>query len=319
MTLTIYLFNKFIKAIIICLGISYSIFFIFSLLGYLGEKFSFKIILYLSALNSLQIFTYIPSYLYILSFCFFIINLKSKNELIVVKEYIKLTNLFIIILPILFLFTLIDVKKEILSTKIENIKSKLLNSKNFDDTTRVIITTEGDIKKYAIFNGYDDINKNVNQYLKFEIKNQNIFRGELSTDLNLYKNDLYSHESTIYENNNFRGELYKKKLFINFSDYFSNNFEKIQKNKGDSLNSKYNFIQSIIFCSLFYLSITMIFFSKKILSRDINTLSIFLLVLSIFLYYLLVSKIILNNLHYLFQIISVIIFILVFFKIKKYE
>ena len=281
MTLQIYLFNKFIKAIIICLGISYSIFFIFSLLGYLGEKFSFKIILYLSALNSLQIFTYIPCYLYILSFCLFIINLKSKNELIVVKEYIKLTNLFLIFLPILFLFTLIDVKKENFSTKIGNIKSKLLNSKNISDT-RVIITTEGNIKKYSIFKGYDGKNKSVDQYLNFEVKNQKISRGELSTDINLYENDLFIHESTVYENNNFRSELDKKKIFKNFIDYFSDNSEKIIKNKSDSIGSNYNFIQSIILCSLFYISITMIFFSKKIVSRDINIFRIFLLVLLIF-------------------------------------
>lgn len=318
MTLQIYLFNKFIKAIIICLGISFSIFFIFSLLGYLGEKFSFKIILYLSALNSLQIFTYIPSYLYILSFCFFIINLKSKNELIVVKEYTKLTNLFLIILPILFLFTLIDVKKENFSTKIGNIKSKLLNSKNFSDT-RVIITKEGNIKKYAIFKGYDGKNKSVNQYLKFEVKNQKISRGELSTDLNLYENNLFIHESTIYENNNFRSELDKKKIFKNFIDFFSDNSEKIIKNKSDSIGSNYNFIQSIILCSLFYISITMIFFSKKIVSRDINIFSIFLLVLLIFLYYLLVSKTMLNNFNYLFEFISIVILLLVFFNVKKYE
>lgn len=318
MTLQIYLFNKFIKAIIICLGISYSIFFIFSLLGYLSEKFSFKIILYLSALNSLQIFTYIPSYLYILSFCFFIINLKSKNELIVVKEYTKLTNLFLIILPILFLFTLIDVKKENFSSKIGNIKSKLLNSKNFSDT-RVMITTDGNIKKYAIFKGYDGKNKSVNQYLKFEVKNQKISRGELSTDLNLYENNLFIHESTIYENNNFRSELDKKKIFKNFIDFFSDNSEKIIKNKSDSIGSNYNFIQSIILCSLFYISITMIFFSKKIVSRDINIFSIFLLVLLIFLYYLLVSKTMLNNFNYLFEFISIIILLLVFFNVKKYE
>ena len=318
MTLQIYLFNKFIKAIIICLGLSYSIFFVFSLLGYLGEKFPFKIILYLSALNSLQIFTYIPSFLYILTFCFFIINLKSKNELIVVKEYTKLTNLFLIILPILFLFTLIDVKKENFSSKIGNIKSKLLNSKNFSDT-RVIITTDGNIKKYAIFKGYDGKNKSVNQYLKFEVENQKISRGELSTDLNLYENDLFIHESIVYENDNFRSELDKKKKFKNFIDYFSDNSEKIIKNKSDSVGSNYNFIQSIILCSLFYISITMIFFSKKIVSRDIKIFSIFLLVLLIFLYYLLVSKTLLNNFHYLFEFISIIILLLVFFNVKKYE
>ena len=96
---------------------SYSIFFIFSLIGNLGEKFSFKSILYLSTLNSFQIFTYIPSHLFILSFCLFIIHLKSKNELIIIKEYIELKKLFLIIFPILALFIFIEIKKENFSNK----------------------------------------------------------------------------------------------------------------------------------------------------------------------------------------------------------
>ncbi len=88
MIFTIYLAKKFFKAFLICTVLSYSIFFIFSLIGNLGEKFSFKSILYLSNLNSFQIFTYIPSHLFILSLCLFIFNLKSKNELIIIKEYL---------------------------------------------------------------------------------------------------------------------------------------------------------------------------------------------------------------------------------------
>ena len=112
MILPLYLAKKFFKAFIICGVVSYSIFFIFSLIGNLGEKFSFKSILYLSTLNSFQIFTYIPSHLFILSFCLFIIHLKSKNELIIIKEYIELKKLFLIIFPILALFIFIEIKKE---------------------------------------------------------------------------------------------------------------------------------------------------------------------------------------------------------------
>ena len=63
----------------------------------------------------------------------------------------------------------------------------------------------------------------------------------------------------------------------------------------------------------------MIFLSKKLVNRGINTMKIFLLILSIFLYYLLIPKIMLNNFQFFFQIISIIIFILIFFKIKQYE
>ena len=317
MTLTIYLIKKFSKAFIICGGVSYSIFFIFSLIGNLGEKFSFKSILYLSTLNSFQIFTYIPSHLFILSFCLFVFHLKSKNELIIIKEYIELRKLFLIIFPILALFTFIEIKKESLTTNIEKIKSNLISSKNLGNT-KILISSEGNKKRYTIFSGYDEDNSTINQYLNFEIINQTIFKGEISSNLKLLENNLYSYSSTIYENNDFRHENFKNKLFENFFNFWSVNTGAIIKN-ASGIKSNYNIIQSILFFSLFYICISMIFLSKKLVDRGINTMKVFLLILSIFLYYLLMPKIMLNNFQFFFQIISLIIFILTFFKIKQYE
>ena len=318
MTLNLYLIKKFLKAFLMCIVVSYSIFFIFSLIGNLGEKFSFISILYLSTLNSFQIFTYIPSHLFILSFCLFIFHLKSKNELIIVKEYIKLKNLFLIILPILALFTFIEIEKNNLSTNIEKIKSDLISSKNLGDT-KILITTDGNKKKYTIFSGYDESNSTINQYLNFEILNRTINKGEISTNLNLLENNLFSYESTIYENNDFRNEVFKKKLFENFFSFWSLNFGAIIKNKANSMNSNYNIIQSILFYSLFYFCISMVFLSKKLVERNMNTIKFFLLILALFIYNLLIPKIILNNFQFFFQIISITIFLLTFLKIKKYE
>ena len=318
MTLSIYLIKKFFRNLIICSGVSYSIFFIFSLIGNLGEKFSFISILYLSALNSFQIFTYIPSHLFILSFCLFIFHLKSKNELLIVKEYLELKNLLIIIFPILALFTFIEIEKESLSTNIEKIKSDLISSKKLIGT-KILVSTEGNKKIYTIFSGYDEVNKTINQYLNFEILNQSIFRGEISSNLKLLENNLLSYESTIYESNDFRHENLKKKLFENFFSFWSVNSGAIIKNKASGINSNYNMIQSIFFYSLFYFCISMIFLSKTLVNREMNTTKFFLLILIIFLYYLIIPKIILNNFQFLFQIISIVIFVLIFFKIKKYE
>ena len=318
MTLQIYLFRKFLYSIIICGGISYSFFFIFSLIGNLGEKFSFNIILYLSALNSIQIFTFIPSHLFILSFCLFIIGLKSKNELTIIKEYINLKSLFLIISPILFLFVFIEFNKDWASSNIEKIKSNLISSSSLKDT-KIFISYDGVKKNYTIFSKFDENKKIANQYLNYQIYNQKINKGELSTNLNLNNNDLYSNETTIFENNNFRNEFSNKKIFKNFTSFLHNGSRIIIENDFNSLKSNYINIQSIIFYSLFYLCISMIFFSKRLASRNINSRNIFILVLFIFLYFLIAPKIILNNFHHYFQIISLIILLLTFFKIKKYE
>ena len=251
MILTVYLAKKFTKAFIICAGVSYSIFFVFSLIGNLGEKLSFKSIFYLSTLNSFQIFTYIPSHLFILSLCLFIVNLKSKNELVIIKEYIRLKSLFLIIFPILVLFIFIEIKKDNLSNDIEKIKSNLINSVNLEDT-KIFISSKDDKKKYIVFNGYDKDNAIINQYLSFESYNQKIIKGEISTKLILNDSDLFSNDSTIYENNQFKNEKLNKKLFENFTVFWTTNNGAIIKNKLNSLSSNYNIIQSILLSYFFY-------------------------------------------------------------------
>ncbi len=318
MILPHYLARKFFKAFIICALLSYSIFFIFSLMGNLGERLSFKSIFLVSALNSIQIFTYIPSHLFILSLCLFIFNLKANNELIIIKEYTDLKKLFLIIFPILALFIYVEVKKDNLSNTIEQIKSNVINLKNIEDR-KILISLEGNKKKYNILSGYDQDDASINQYLSFESKNQKIYRGEISNNLYLKGSDLYSMGSTVYEENNFRYVNFNKRLFENFQSFWSKNTGTIIKNKTNNRSSYYYIIHSIFLSSLFYLCISMIFFSKKLVDRGMNIMKVFLLVLSMFLYYLLIPKIILNNFQYLFHFISIMILVLFFFSIKKYE
>ena len=318
MILSLYLAKKFSKAFIICTVVSYSIFFIFSLIGNLSEKLSFKSIIFLSTLDSFQIFTYIPSHLFILSLCIFVFNLKSKNELVIIKEYIDFTNLFLIIFPILALFIFLEVNKDNLSNNIDKIKSKIINSKNIEDT-KVFISLEGNKKRYTIYSGYDHDSAIINQYLSFESENQTIKRGEISTNLYLEGSDLFINETTIYENNDFQNKNLDKKLIDNFISFWDKNTGAIVKNKVNDISSNYNNILSIILNILFYLCISIIFFSKRLVDRGMNTIKFFLIILSMFLYYLLIPKIMLNNFQYLFQLITITIFILIFFQIKQYE
>ena len=318
MILLIYLIKKFFNALLVCGGISYSIFFIFSLIGNLGEKLSFISILYLSALNSFQIFTLIPSHLYILSFCLIIMHLKSKNELMIIKEYIELKRLFLIIFPILILFVFVEMKKDSFSKHIEKMKTNLSNSKKFENR-KIFISTDGNKSKYSIFSEVDSKNETINQYLEFDVENQKIKRGIVSNSLNIQNNNLFSNNSIVYENNDFRHEFLNQKLFDNFTSIWGENAETIIKNNLRNTNSNYEIFQSILFHCFFYFCITMFFLSKKLVKRNANIIKIFLLILLIFLYHLLIPKIILNNLHYFFQAISLMIFIIFFFKSINHE
>ncbi len=318
MTLTIYLFKKFLLAITICFGVSFTIFFIFSLIGNLGEKFIFLNILYLSALSALQIFTYIPSQLFILSFCLFMINLKSNNELIIIKEYARLEFLFLIFFPILLLFIFIDYNKDYASSHIENIKSNIINSINFSDT-KILIGYDENKKTYTIFRKNFENNDIKDQYLKYHVNNQKIESGEFSNNLILKEGNLFSHKSTIYKNNNFQNNNAHKKLFDNFSSLWSEDVGIIIKEKSVNLKTNFNIVQTIFFSALFYLCVLMFFLSKLLIQKQISFLRMFLLMLFIFLYYLLLPQIMLNNFNYFFQMISIIVFIMIFLNIKKYE
>jgi hypothetical protein len=93
----------------------------------------------------------------------------------------------------------------------------------------------------------DSKNETINQYLEFDVENQKIKRGVISNSLNVQNNNLFSNESIVYENNDFRYEFLNKKLFDNFTSIWGTNAEKIIKNNANNINSNYEIFQSILF------------------------------------------------------------------------
>ena len=152
-----YLYKKFFQSFILCLFAITLIFYIFSLIGNLGERLSFQSILYLSFLNSLQIISYVPSIIILLAIILVVIFLRSKNELMIIKEYISINKLLIIFLPIVFCFTLIEINKNKLSKDIENTKLNFLKSDE-NLSSKVIIYKNNNYKSYIIFNDIDVLN-----------------------------------------------------------------------------------------------------------------------------------------------------------------
>jgi hypothetical protein len=79
------------------------------------------------------------------------------------------------------------------------------------------------------FSEVDSKNETINQYLEFDVENQKIKRGVLSNSLKIQNNNLFSNESIVYENNDFRYEFFNKKLFDNFLNIWNTNAEKTIK------------------------------------------------------------------------------------------
>ena len=190
MTITVYLFRYFLKVLLICSITSYSIFYIFSLIGNLGEKLSFETILLISGLNALQILTYIPSHLFILSIYLFTLNLNSRNELLIIKEYLELKNILLIMLPILTIFIIIENNKDSFSDYIEKSRTNLITLNNLEDT-KIYISNEGKKKSYTVVKQNDENSRIFNQLIKYTVENQSILEGIYSNDLILVDNDFF--------------------------------------------------------------------------------------------------------------------------------
>ena len=163
-----HLYYNYTLSFLICLSSCIIIFFIFSLLGNLNENYSFNLIVNISLLNSIQILTFVPAFIFLLSIILFIVLMRSKNELIIIKSYLSFRKLLIFYLPVVFIFTILEINKKDLSQYIENIK---LNLTKFDNilSTRITILEEDDHKKYAVYQTIDEENLENLEYHSYVI------------------------------------------------------------------------------------------------------------------------------------------------------
>ena len=81
------LFFRYLLSFFIFLTSTFVIFFIFSLIGNLNEYYYFQKILNISFLNSFQIISFVPSFVFLMSVILLTIFLKSKKEIIIIKNY----------------------------------------------------------------------------------------------------------------------------------------------------------------------------------------------------------------------------------------
>ena len=255
------LYLKYILSFFVCLISSFVIFFIFSLIGNLNEDFLFNIILKISFLNSLQILVYVPIFIFLISVILLSIFLRTKNEIIIIKSYMNLKKLLIFYLPIVLVFTILEVNKKDIAEYIEDFKANLI-SQNENLVTKIFIQEDSYSKSFVVFNNIDLNDFSKTEYRFYEIFNNKILQAEYSGDLIFSKNELIANNYTTYKNNIIK-DLYIKKLFkINFLDLINHN--SIVKNVTKK-NKFFNIghIYLIFFSTLLLMYIFLSFFNRK--------------------------------------------------------
>ena len=318
MRLINYLYFNFFKALLISICTSYSIFFIFSLFGNFEEKLNFLSIIYLSALNSIQVFAYMPSYIIVFSLFLMINSFKTKNELIIIKEYLNIEKIIIIFIPIIIFFTFLEINKDHAISKIEELKINYSNINNLREL-KVLKNSSESNQTYIVIKNIDFISMQVKEYLNFKLKNNLIVKGEFSNDLSVKNNEIIKKSSIVYENEDINSISSNEIIFKDFNFLKSGKTFEITKDLKNKKLFDLSVLCFLIFFFLLYLCILMSFFSKKILNKNNSTMRLISFVTLLLLYSLIITRIDVSIFNSLFQVISIFIMTLIFFNIKKYE
>ena len=319
MKIIIYFYKKFFQSFMICSVSVTLIFYVFSLIGNLGEKLSFQSILYLSFLNSLQIISYVPSIIILLTIILVVIFLRSKNELMIIKEYISMNKLVIIFLPLVFCFTLIEINKNKLSKDIENTKLNFLKSDE-NKSSKVIIYKNNNYKSYIILNDIDVLSsKYVGEYQKYEIENDKIIRGEYSNQINLENNSLIAFDITKFEDNKIKRIDDGKIILSNLNKIINNDFILKDEFKSNIYKVKTDQAIKFIYFIVFYECLFLILINKRIIDRK-QKLFFPLLISTLLIFYSIIIYNVNLKIYYLEQQFLALIFILfIFYKFYRYE
>ena len=259
------LYKKFFLSLSICLITSYVIFFIFSLIGNLNEGYLFNIIIKLSILNSLQILTYVPTFIFLLSIVLFTIFLRSKNEIIIIKSYLSIKKVLIFIFPIILIFTTLELNKKNLVHIIDSNKEYLINQNN-SSKVKILVNDYSDFKEITILQNFDPNNIHNTEFRSYKIVNDKLEFAEYSNNLNILNNKLLLKNYTQYKNNIIKDFNTQKQININFMSLFLKKaFVKNLSNE-KYLRVDLSLINLILFFILFLNYIFFSFFNKKFVS-----------------------------------------------------
>ena len=269
MKITKLLYFKYVLSFSICLVSCFIIFFIFSLIGNLNEDYLFSTIIKVSLLNSLQILMYVPSFIFLVSVILFTIFLKSKNEIIIIKSYLKTTRLIAFFIPIVIFFIILEINKQNISLFLEDGKSNLTRS-NDELFSKIIINKGNDYKTFMIFSDMEVDDYKNTEYRFFKIVENKIHLAEYSNNIIISNNVLTAKNYTNY-NNNLIEEVDKfKEINVNLIDLIDQYtiVKDITKKNKFKLNAE--LINVVIFFIIFFNFVFLIFFNRRFVNLKEN-------------------------------------------------
>lgn len=311
------LYLKYGLSFSICLFCSFVIFFIFSLIGNLNEDYLFNNIINISILNSLQIITYVPIFIFLISVILLLIFLRSKNEVIIMKSYLSSKKLVIFFLPIVLLFSILEMNKKDLVLFIENIKTNLINQDS-NLSIKIIFKEKHNTKNFIVLNNIDLNNKDRIEYRSYDVLNNNIVKAEYSNDLLIKDEELIANNYTVYKNEIIKDLDIKKLLKIDFLDLIKHN--DIVKNNSEKDNFfEHKSVNLLIFSFLLLTYIFLIFFNRKYVHIKQNLGYPIMISIVFIMYSFLIFNNSLNVYKQVFELLSCVVMSMLILKIRFNE
>lgn len=311
------LYLKYGLSFSICLFCSFVIFFIFSLIGNLNEDYLFNNIINISILNSLQIITYVPIFIFLISVILLLIFLRSKNEVIIMKSYLSSKKLVIFFLPIVLLFSILEMNKKDLVLIIENIKTNLINQDS-NLSIKIIFKEKHNTKNFIVLNNIDLNNKDRIEYRSYDVLNNNIVKAEYSNDLLIKDEELIANNYTVYKNEIIKDLDIKKLLKIDFLDLIKHN--DIVKNNSEKDNFfEHKSVNLLIFSFLLLTYIFLIFFNRKYVHIKQNLGYPIMISIVFIMYSFLIFNNSLNVYKQVFELLSCVVMSMLILKIRFNE
>ena len=307
------LYTKYILSLSICLVSSSVIFFIFSLLGNLNEQYLFNVILKISFYNSLQILTYVPAFIFLLSVILFIIFLRSKNEIIIVKSYMNFKMLTKFFLPIVVIFAILELNKKNLSLQLEDIKQNLIKEVS-SINTKIIINYHNDLKSYIILNNINSNDTSNAEYRSFDIYDDKIKIAQFSDNLIFSNNTLIANSYTKYENDLIQDYKISKSLNFDAKSFIDQEFIVKDISKNDHFTIDTKLINTLLFFILFFSFIILNFLNKNLVSTKTGIIRPIFVCLIILIYSFFIFNNSLNIYRQEFEILGSLIAGLFFLK-----
>ena len=318
MKLIKYIYIKYLFSFFISSSILFCLFYIFSLIGNLGEKMNFGPILYLSYLNSIQILTYIPSLVILISIVLFMIILRAKNEIIIIKEYFSDIKIIFIFFPIVLIFSIFEINKDISSNYINNLKSDFLKSEGLHNSK--IIRYDGDEKRiYKVIKGLNIHELSIDEINTFHILKDQIVYAEYSDDISIIDNNVVANLTTHFRENKAFISNNMNMLLKDIDKYLTNEQIFYLNNNKMKLKIETNFLLKLLCLILLFHSLFLILLSRKVIDKKYNIAGSIIICLLLVIYFLAINSIVIHTLSDEIFILTSLLMSLVFIKYLKYE